>query len=346
MDPCNYFLREETLQHYTRCFEKHASIVENIGVSSQLRHAGSFFSPVLHFSIRKVVQGVLLLLITSAAAFFLLSSAGSDAFTSLRENPQVSAEAIEKLRASYGLDRPVVERYGSWLASAVRADLGESFYFQVPVTQLVLARLWSTALLAFAAIGIACMIAIGLSFANVRSRSRTLSAVTDGVILIFASTPRIVISLFALAILVHGAITSVFWLSAVSLAVPLVAILLAQFNQSLNDAMHEDFIRTARAKGLSETTIILRHALRAAINPALTLFGLSLGALLGGSVIVETVIGRPGIGSLTVTAVRNRDIPLLMGVMIVVSLAVWAGNTLAEILQMLNDKRIRASEAE
>jgi len=301
---------------------------------------------VLHFFIRKVVQGVLLLLITSAAAFFLLSSAGSDAFTSLRENPQVSAAAIEKMRAAYGLDRPVIERYGSWLASAVRADLGESFYFQVPVTRLVLARFWSTALLAFSAIGLACLIAVGLSFVNVRSQSRTLAIFTDAVILFFASTPRIVISLFALAILVSGAITSVFWLSTISLSVPLVAILLAQFNQSLNDAMHEDFIRTARAKGLTETTIILRHALRAAINPALTLFGLSLGALLGGSVIVETVIGRPGIGSLTVTAVRNRDIPLLMGVMIVVSLAVWAGNTLAEILQLVNDKRIRASEAE
>jgi len=333
------------LPHYNRCFEKEASIVENIGVPSVFA-AVRIFSPVLQFFVRKVIQGVLLLLITSAAAFFLLSSAGSDAFTSLRENPQVSAATIEKLRASYGLDRPVVERYGAWLRSAVRADLGESFYFQVPVTGLVLTRFWSTAVLAFAAIGIACLVAVGLSFANVRSRSRTLSAFTDAVILLFASTPRIVISLFALAILVYGAVTSVFWLSAVSLAVPLVAILLAQFNQSLNDAMHEDFVRTARAKGLNETTIILRHALRAAINPALTIFGLSLGALLGGSVIVETVIGRPGIGALTVTAVRNRDIPLLMGVMVVVSLAVWAGNTLAEVLQLLNDKRIRASEAE
>ncbi|MCZ2390880.1 MAG: ABC transporter permease [Acidobacteria bacterium] len=301
---------------------------------------------MLHFFIRKAVQGVLLLLITSAAAFFLLSSAGSDAFTSLREDPQISPATIEKLRASYGLDRPVVERYGRWLASAVRADLGESFYYRVPVTELVLARFGSTALLAFAAIGIAALIAVGLAFVNVRSQSRTLSAITDAVILIFASTPRIVISLFALAILVYGAITSVFWLSAISLAVPLIAILLAQFNQSLHDAMSEDFIRTARAKGLSETTIILRHAFRAAINPALTLFGLSLGALLGGSVIVETVIGRPGIGSLTVSAVRNRDIPLLMGVMIVVSIAVWAGNTLAEVLQFVNDKRIRSAEAE
>ncbi|HMM81312.1 MAG TPA: ABC transporter permease [Pyrinomonadaceae bacterium] len=301
---------------------------------------------VLQFFIRKIVQGILLLLITSAAAFFLLSSAGSDAFTSLRENPQVSAAAIEKLRASYGLDRPVIERYGSWLASAARADLGDSFYYQVPVAQLVLARFWSTAVLAFAAIGIACLIAVTLAFLNARFRSRTLSVFTDGIILVFSSTPRIVISLLALAILVYGAITSVFWLSAISLSVPLVALLLAQFNQSLQDAMLEDFVRTARAKGLSETVIILRHAFRAAINPALTVFGLSLGALLGGSVIVETVIGRPGIGSLTVTAVRNRDIPLLMGVMIVVSIAVWAGNSLAEVLQFVNDKRLKSQEGE
>lgn len=332
------------VEHYTRYFENQVLIVENIGV---LRvSALDLFFTVFQFFVRKIVQGILLLLITSAAAFFLLSSAGSDAFTSLRENPQVSGASIERLRTSYGLDRPVVERYGSWLASAVKADLGESFYYQVPVTELVLARFWSTAVLAFAAIGIACLIAVGLSVLNARFRLRSISAFTDAVILIFASTPRIVISLFALAILVAGAITSVFWLSAVSLAVPLVAVLLAQFNQSLSDAMQEDFVRSARAKGLSEIVIILRHALRAAINPALTLFGLSLGALLGGSVIVETVIGRPGIGSLTVTAVRNRDIPLLMGVMVIVSLAVWAGNTLAEVLQFVNDKRIKASEAE
>jgi ABC-type dipeptide/oligopeptide/nickel transport system permease component len=106
--------------------------------------------------------------------------------------------------------------------------------------------------------------------------------------------------------------------------------------------MKEDFVLLARAKGLSEWTVITRHALRAALNPFLTIAGLSLGGLLGGSVIVETVLGWPGIGALMVSAVRGRDVPLVMGVVLIASVAVWFGNTAAEILQVVNDKRLRS----
>lgn len=108
--------------------------------------------------------------------------------------------------------------------------------------------------------------------------------------------------------------------------------------------MNEDFVRYARAKGLSEWSVIIKHALRGAANPFLTLFGLSLGALLGGSVVVETVLGWPGIGSLIVGAIKTRDIPVVMGVVIVASAAVWFGNTLAEFLQLANDPRMRDTE--
>ena len=106
--------------------------------------------------------------------------------------------------------------------------------------------------------------------------------------------------------------------------------------------MGEDFIQLARAKGLREGVIIVRHAIRAALNPVLTVFGLSLGGVLGGSVIVESVLGRPGLGALMVSAVRGRDLPLVMGIVLISSTAVWLGNTLAEILQAVNDKRIRS----
>jgi peptide/nickel transport system permease protein len=105
--------------------------------------------------------------------------------------------------------------------------------------------------------------------------------------------------------------------------------------------MNEDFIQLARAKGLGETAIVVRHAIRAALNPVLTVFGLSLGGILGGSVIVESVLGRQGLGTLMVSAVRGRDLPLVMGIVLVTSATVWIGNTLAEILQAVNDKRVR-----
>ena len=105
--------------------------------------------------------------------------------------------------------------------------------------------------------------------------------------------------------------------------------------------MNEDFIQLARAKGLSERVIVARHAIRPALGPVLTVFGLSLGGVLGGSVIVESVLGRDGLGTLMVAAVRSRDIPLVMGIALVTSAAVWLGNTLAEMLQAMNDKRLR-----
>jgi len=134
--------------------------------------------------------------------------------------------------------------------------------------------------------------------------------------------------------------------AAFVLAFPVVALFLAQLHSGLKRAMAEPFVQYARAKGLSENTVILRHALRAALNPLLTIFGLSLGGLIGGSVIVETVLGWPGIGALTVVAVRGRDVPLVMGIVVVTSAFVWLGNSIAEVLQLVNDKRLRASETE
>jgi len=301
---------------------------------------------VLRLLIRKLFQGIVLILLTTAVTFFLLAAAGGDAFSSLRDNPQVSERTIEQLRKSYGLDRPVSTRYLSWLGGALTADLGESFYFKTPVSSLVASRFAATALMSLAALAFAVAIALVLSFLQVRYRSSLLAKLIEGVVLISASMPRIVLGLAGLLIAVTLAVTSTFWIAAVALAVPLIAAFLAQFHDSLVVAMSEDYVRTARAKGLTETAVILRHAFRGAINPSLTLLGVSLGGLLGGSVIVEAIFGIQGIGSLMVLAVRNRDIPLIMGIMVITSLAVWAGNAIAEALQLLNDRRLRTAETE
>ncbi len=132
-----------------------------------------------------------------------------------------------------------------------------------------------------------------------------------------------------------------FWLAALALSAPLISAFLAQFHGELQRTMREDFIKLARAKGLSESAVILRHAIRPALNPVLTIAGLSLGGVLGGSVIVESVLGRQGIGTLMVSAVRGRDLPLVMGIVLFTSTAVWLGNAIGELLQAFNDKRIR-----
>jgi peptide/nickel transport system permease protein len=133
-------------------------------------------------------------------------------------------------------------------------------------------------------------------------------------------------------------------LPALVLSMPLIALFLAQVRDGLGLALHEEFVRVARAKGLSERVVILRHALRAALNPLITIFGYCLGGLVGGSVIVETVLGWPGLGQLSVMAVRSRDVPLLMGVVLVTATAVIVGNLIADILLCLNDPRLRGDE--
>lgn len=287
-----------------------------------------------------------MLLAVSVITFVLLSKAGGDAFSNLRDNPQISEASIERLRAVYGLDKPLAVRYGNWLAAAIQGNFGESLQFRIPVAGLVWRRFLNTLLLAGIALLIALSISVGLSILSVRLRNRKLSAFIEFLILITASTPRIVLALAALALTVKfsslqsGSFLSII-LAAVVLSIPLISLFLAQTHESLGDAMNEDFIKLARAKGLSESAVIIRHASRAAIGPLLTLFGLSLGTLLAGSVIVETVLGWPGIGSLMVAAVRSRDLPVVMGVVLTASAAVWFGNAMAEILQMVNDKRLR-----
>jgi ABC-type dipeptide/oligopeptide/nickel transport system permease component len=288
----------------------------------------------------------MMILIVSAVTFALLGFAGGDALTQLRDNPQISAATVERLRSVYGLDQPLPIRYFRWLSGAVTGDLGESTYFRVPVSNLVWARSVSTFLLGTAAFAIALTFAVPLSLMGVRYKSRTINALIDLLILVTASTPRIVLALVALAISIRltasvSSSTAVFWLAALALSAPLISAFLAQFHGELQRTMNEDFIKLARAKGLSESAVVLRHAVRPALNPVLTIVGLSLGGVLGGSVIVESVLGRQGLGTLMVSAVRGRDLPLVMGIVLFTSTAVWLGNALGELLQAVNDKRIR-----
>lgn len=290
----------------------------------------------------------MMIFIVSMVTFALLSLAGGDALTSLRDNPQISEATIENLRRVYGLDKPMPVRYFTWLSGAALGDLGESMYFRVPVADLVWMRFLSTLVLGGAALMIAVFFATVLSIAAARYGSRPLARLIDGIVFLTASTPRIVLALVALALVAQITLTSIeaasvaaFWFAAAALAAPLLSIFLAQFHDGLSLAMNEDFVQLARAKGLSENAIVMRHAIRAALNPVLTVFGLSLGGVLGGSVIVESVLGREGLGTLMVAAVRGRDLPLVMGIVLVTSTIVWLGNTVAEMLQAMNDKRMR-----
>ncbi|HTH50710.1 MAG TPA: ABC transporter permease [Pyrinomonadaceae bacterium] len=304
---------------------------------------------MLRLLISKLVQGLVMLLVVSAITFALLSAAGGDALTELRDNPQISERTIEQLEQVYGLDKPWATRYASWLAGVARGDLGESMAFRIPVSTLVWSRFLNTLLMGVIALIMSIVVSLLLAVWSTNAARPWLDRTIEGLIFITASTPRMVLALVALLLslnLVSVSSSYAFQLiaGAVVLAIPLVSILLAQLKNSLDEIMSEDFVRTARAKGLSEWTVITKHALRASLSPFLTVAGLSLGGLLGGSVIVESVLGWQGIGALMVAAVRGRDVPVVMGIVLIASAAVWLGNALAEILQYLNDAGIRTGE--
>jgi len=231
---------------------------------------------MIRLLLRKCLQGLMMILIVSAVTFALLGFAGGDALTQLRDNSQISEVTIERLRSVYGLDQPLPVRYLRWLSGAVTGDLGESTYFRVPVSGLVWARLVNTFLLGTAAFAIALTFAVPLSLIGARYNSTTIAAFIDLLILVTASTPRIVLALVALAISVRltASLTSsvvLFWLAALALSAPLISAFLAQLHGELQRTMREDFIKLARAKGLSESAVILRHAVRPALTPVLTI---------------------------------------------------------------------------
>ncbi|HVG28409.1 MAG TPA: ABC transporter permease [Pyrinomonadaceae bacterium] len=305
----------------------------------------------------RVLQGVVVLFVVSALTFGLLAAAGGDALSAFSSDPHVSQDAVRELRRLYGLDQPLPLRYARWLGEFASGRMGYSFLYRTPVSTIILPRLLRTVLVAAVTLALAWAVALALGVQAARRPRGLWDRASGALVLVAASTPRIVLALVALAV---AARTNLFPIggageaspvslsrvlpSAIVLAAPLVALFLAQTRESLRAALAEDFVTVARAKGLTERAVVLRHALRAALNPLITIFGYSLGSLVSGSVITETVLGWQGLGALSVEAVRGRDAPLLMGVVMVTATAVLLGNLAADVLLRLNDPRLRRDE--
>jgi peptide/nickel transport system permease protein len=310
---------------------------------------------MLKLILARLLQGVLVLLIISFLIFALLTRAGSDAVNML-ENLHGSVETVERIRRIHGLDRPLIERYGNWLADVARGDLGHSLVLQAPVWSLIRLPLLRTGMSASVALLIAWAFSLLLGISAARRPGSLIDRLCSVIILLASSTPRLALALLALALIYSTPLMGVFGAApgadagvwsfrvippAVILSVPLLADFLAQTRVAIREALDEDFVRVARARGAPEWMILLRHALRPAAGPLITILGLSLGAVMSGSVVVERVMGWPGLGQLTVSAVETRDIPLLLGATLTAAAAVMAGNLVADILQRLNNPRLR-----
>ncbi len=326
----------------------------------------SLSTALLQLFLKRLAIAVPTLLLISLISFALVNAAPGDALAELRQDPRVSEETVRRLREQYGLDRPLITRYGAWLSGAVRGDFGTSLSERLPVTKLIGARLGNTLKLSLTATFLALLLALPLGALAARHRGAWLDRLTSAFALISISTPRLVLAIIAL---VFAARTGLFpignvrslnvaddwsaaslldgWhhlvLPAIVMSLPLVAMYLRQTRNGLLEVLSADFIRTARAKGLSEWVVIGKHAARVAAGPLITLFGYAIAALLSGSVIVETVMSWPGIGQLAVNATRTRDIPVLMAVVLLAGAMMMLGNLIADVMQLIADPRLRGS---
>jgi ABC-type dipeptide/oligopeptide/nickel transport system permease component len=292
---------------------------------------------------------VLLLLGVTFVVFGMMYLAPGDVTAMLAANAP-STEQAEALRREFGLDQPLPVQYGRFLTRVLRGDLGDSWVDRRPVMPQVLDALSYTLRLAAAALGLS--IALGLAAgiaAAVRCRSvldeAVLTTTLVGISLPIFVTGLLLIYAFAFRLRWFPTSGAGSWrhlvLPAVTLAGFLAAYNVRMVRACMLEVLRQDYVRTARAKGLREAIVVGRHALRNALVPVVTVVGLQVGLLIGGSVITETVFAYPGVGQLVVSAISARDTPLVQGCVLVTASGFILVNLLVDVSYVLIDPRIR-----
>lgn len=256
----------------------------------------------------------------------------------------------ERLRTALGIDRPIITQYFSFIINAFRGDLGRSIHSNMPVFTVIAERFPSTIELALCAIFVAVIISIPLGVVSAYKQKSIFDNGSMVISLFGISMPSfwlgpILIIIFSiklgwLPVSGRGGISYII-LPSITLGTALSAILTRMTRSSMLDCLKEEYVSTARAKGLSEKVVIIKHALSNAMIPIITIVGLQSGALLSGAIITETIFSWPGIGRLTIQAINTRDYPLLQGCVLIIALSYVTVNLLTDILYAYFDPRIK-----
>ncbi|HPM75920.1 MAG TPA: ABC transporter permease [bacterium] len=280
--------------------------------------------------------------------FFLHLIPGDPVEVMLGETAETADK--EALRENLGLNDPLPTQYGRFLGGLAQGDLGESFFYRKPVREVLLERLGPTVELSLAAMLVALLIAIPIGVLAAVKQYGAFDNVSMLVALVGVSMPNfwlgpLLIWLFSLHLEWFPVGGNEGWLSlalpAITLGTALAAILSRMTRASVLEILNEDFVRTARAKGLPERTVLFKHVLRNALIPVVTIAGLQLGALLSGAVITENVFAWPGLGTLFIEALQSRDYPVVQGCVLFFSLGYVVVNLLVDLLYAAVDPRIR-----
>ncbi|ASU39327.1 peptide ABC transporter [Herbaspirillum sp. meg3] len=300
---------------------------------------------------------VIVMLIVAVLVFFITRLAPGDP-AAIMLGDQATVADIAKLRAQYGLDKPMLVQFGFWLKELAQGNLGQSIFLQMPVTEALASRAEPTFFLTIFAVALACLIGIPCGIVSAVWRGRVVDQVFTGIAMLGASIPSfwfglILMQLFAVKmgwfpVAGYGDPGAPLWdrlhhllLPAVVLGVLNSALIIRFTRASMLDVLSDDYVRTARAKGLNERRVILRHALRNALIPVVTVIGLTAALMIGGAVVTETVFGLPGVGNLVVSAVQRRDYPVIQGALLAIAVIYVLINLAIDLLYTLIDPRVR-----
>jgi peptide/nickel transport system permease protein len=313
---------------------------------------------------RRLIRAVLLLIGVSAFCFLFTEMAPGTFFDEMRLNPQISPETISTLRSRYGLDQPLLLRYGRWVKSALHADFGYSIAYNVPVAPLLWSRAKNTLLLTTTALLLTWLIAVPLGVWAASRRGGLLDKAVTLLSSFLISAPELVIAVGLLAAAVRWRILRVGGMMSVDfeglstwgqlqdillhLALPALilvfcetAVIVRHVRASVLEVLDAPYIQAACGFGIKPGRVLFRHVLPVAANTAISLLGFSLAGLLSGSMLVEAVCGWPGLGPLMLEATLSRDLYLVIGGIMFSSLFTLGGGLIADIMLLASDPRIR-----
>jgi peptide/nickel transport system permease protein len=299
--------------------------------------------------LRRVVQTALILLGVAAITFLLLYALPADPARMIAGR-SATAQTVASIRHELGLDQPLLAQFGTYLGNLLHGNLGRSYAQKTEVWTLIVARLPATLVLMLA--GIVVEVVLGLLLGTIAAvrRNGPVDRVVMMASFVGVSAPQFVVALLLLYLFAvtlgwfpmsgYGTLAHVV-LPATTLGVLGAGWYARMVRSAMIDVLNQDYVRTARAKGLSSRRIILRHALPNAILPVIAMIGIDIGQFMGGVVVVEAVYGWPGIGQLAWQAIQQVDIPIIMGVTLTSALAIVLGNLLADTIAPVIDPRIR-----
>jgi len=303
---------------------------------------------------RRIAWTALVVWFVVTATFAMVTAIPTDPVKALL-GPHATPEAIERVRTYYCLDRDWFGQYACYVGRIAHGDLGESYRSKRPVAEIIEDRIWPTVQLTLAAIALQLLIGVPLGVIAAVRRNRWQDRVASGFALLGQSAPSFFVGTVFLYVFAYrfgwfpiggygqGFIDrlSHLVLPAATLATIGVAYYSRVVRSELVDALGEDYVRTARAKGVPERQVVMRHALRNALGPLITLVGLDLGLLLGGAVVTEYIFAWPGLGREVLQAIVEIDLPLILGVVLVSAIAIAIANLLVDLVYLWIDPRLR-----